>query len=49
MYEILQVLNMARSYPNALFIFRLCYEGERFTQGGEATTLERYGCTYYLA
>jgi hypothetical protein len=48
MYEILRVLDMARSYPNVLFVCRLWYEGERFTQGGKATTSERYGCTYYI-
>jgi hypothetical protein len=30
MYEILQVLDMDRSYPNALLACRLWYEGEDF-------------------
>ncbi len=49
MYEILQVLDMAGSYPNVHFVCRLWYKGERFIQGGDATTLERYGYTYYFA
>jgi hypothetical protein len=49
MYKILQVLDMAGSYPNALLVCRLWYKGERFTRGEEAATLERYSCTYYMA
>jgi hypothetical protein len=49
MYEILQVLDIAGSYPSALLVCRLWYRGERFTQVGETTILERYSCTYYVA
>ncbi len=44
MYEILRVLNMAVSCPNALLVCRPWYKGERFTQIGEATTSKRYDC-----
>ncbi len=32
MYEILQVLDTAGSYPNALLVRRLWYEGEDFPE-----------------
>jgi hypothetical protein len=45
MYEIIRVLDMAGSYPNALLICRLWYKGEDLPNVEKQSTSERYGCT----